>query len=259
MNLTQITDLNTPSLQIYKILRDNVFSKDNSFIADSPKVVNILLETDIEVRSILATQEYYDKFRDLIENKNIPILYVGEKKLIETIIGHKLHHNVMLHGVRPKESSLDEMDDKIIILDNIGSSENVGAIARSAAGLGVYSYLLPKNSPHPYGRRALRVSMGHISKLKYRLYDDILETIGDLKKSGYQIFGAELEPDSVSLADIQVPRKWALIMGNEDQGLSKKVIKACDKTVKIDMAEGVKSLNVAIAASILIHGFAANV
>ena len=74
MQLTEITDLNTPSLEIYRQLRDKVFSADNSFIADSPKVVNILLETDIEVKSLLATKEYYEEFKDLIAQKEIPHL-----------------------------------------------------------------------------------------------------------------------------------------------------------------------------------------
>ncbi|MDA3945419.1 MAG: RNA methyltransferase, partial [Helicobacteraceae bacterium] len=89
MNLIEINDLNTPSLEIYRQLRDNAFSKDNSFIADSPKVVNILLETPIEVKSLLATKEYYEEFESLISAKKIPLLFVADKKLMESIVGHK--------------------------------------------------------------------------------------------------------------------------------------------------------------------------
>jgi len=71
MHLTKVDDLNAPSLSIYRQLRDNAFTQDNSFIADSPKVVNMLLETPIEVRSILATQEYYDEFESLLADKSL--------------------------------------------------------------------------------------------------------------------------------------------------------------------------------------------
>ena len=93
MNLITIDDSNGESLEIYHKLRENVFSEDNSFIADSPKVVNILLQTDIEVKSILATKEYYDEFEELISKKNIPKLFVIDKKEMQKIIGHKIHHN----------------------------------------------------------------------------------------------------------------------------------------------------------------------
>jgi len=62
MILIPVDSLNTKELSIFKNMRENAFNKDNSFIADSPKVVNLILQTDIEVKSILATKEYYDQF-----------------------------------------------------------------------------------------------------------------------------------------------------------------------------------------------------
>jgi len=255
MQLTKVDDLNAPSLAIYRQLRDNAFTQDNSFIADSPKVVNMLLQTPIEVRSILATQAYYDEFESLLSAKDIPHLYVAEKRLIESIVGHKIHHNVMMHGVRPAETPLDLLDDQILMLDLITSTENIGAIARSAAALGVNSYLLPSQGPHPYGRRALRVSMGHVSQLKVHLYDNIFTTIEALRSAGYRVFAAEVTPDATPLAEVQVPQKWVLLMGHEGKGLSKEVVAVCDEAVQIEMVPGIKSFNVGVAASILMYQF----
>lgn len=255
MKLIEITDLNIPELQIYKILRDNHFTIDNGFIADSPKVVNILLKTDIEFKSILATREYYDEFKELIEKKNIPKLYVASRELMGTIVGHKIHHHVMAHGIRPEQNSLDELGKKIIMLDNISSAENIGSIARCAAGMGIDSYLLPTQAPHPYGRRALRVSMGHMSKLKYSIYEDIFLTIKELKKKGYRIYGAEVTEDSTPLSRVEVSQKWVLLMGNEGYGLSRELIDMCDEIVTIEMADGVRSFNVAVASSIIMYKF----
>ncbi len=251
----KIEDIDSLELRIYKQLRDSAFREDNSFIADSPKVVNMLLSTDIEVKSILATQEYYDEFKELIEAKTIPKLYVASKDEMQSIVGHKIHHNCMMHGIRPDEVSLDDMDDNIIMLDAITSTQNVGSIARSAAALGVLSYLLPKQSPHPYSRRALRVSMGHASMLKTHIYDDIFSTIDALKSKGYKIFAAEVTPDAVSLSKIEVPIKWVLLMGHEGKGISQDVLDVCDAVVNIEMQEGIKSFNVAVAASILMYKF----
>jgi len=255
MNYTPITDLNLPELQIYKQLRDNAFSADNSFIADSPKVINKLLETSIQVKSIFATQEYYDTYKDLIASKNIPQLFVADKTLMQEIVGHKIHHNAMMHGIRPEPTPLNELGKNIIMLDEISSTENIGSIARSAAALGVNSFLVPKQGPHPYARRALRVSMGHISMLQTHLYDNIFETLATLKKQGYTIFAAEVTPESIPLSTLKLPEKWVLLMGHEGKGISEEILEVCDTTVKIEMVEGVKSFNVSIAASILMYQF----
>ena len=253
MNYIDINDINLPQLNIYHQFRDNAFTSDNSFVADSPKVVNLLLQTDITVRSILATQEYYDAHEHLIKEKDIPQLYVASKALMQDIVGHKIHHNVMMHGTRPEQTALDALDDNIIMLDEISSTQNIGSIARSAAALGVNSYLLPTHGPHPYSRRALRVSMGHISMLKTHQYEEIKETIISLKENGYRIYAAEVTSDSTPLSKVKVTQKWVLLMGHEGSGLSQEVLKLCDEVVTIEMTEGVKSFNVGIAASIIMY------
>lgn len=255
MNLVSVESDDSPELNIYRTLRDNAFSEDNSFIADSPKVVNMLLQSDIEVKSILATKEYYEKFKDLISTKNIPKLFVADKKIMQDIVGHKVHHNVMMNGIRPDETELNSLDENIIMLDEISSTENIGSIARSAAALGINSYLLPKRGPHPYGRRALRVSMGYVSKLKFNLYDDIFLTCKKLKDAGYKIFAAEATQDSTPLWHVKVPKKWVLLMGHEGKGISQEVLNICDEVVTIEMQEGIKSFNVGVAASIMMYQF----
>jgi tRNA G18 (ribose-2'-O)-methylase SpoU len=256
--MNYINTIEAKDLEIYHQLRDKAFSADNSFIADSPKVVNILLQTDIVVKSILATQAYYDEFFELLENKNIPKLYVATKEQMQSIIGHKIHHNCMMHAIRPAQTPLEELGEHIIMLDEISSSENIGSIARSAAALGVNSFLLPSRAPHPYQRRALRVSMGHVSKLNIHIYDNIFTTIADLKRRDYKIFAAEVMPDSIPLSEVKVPKKWVLLMGHEGKGLSQEVLAACDCSVKIEMMPDVRSFNVAVAASIMMYTFKQN-
>ena len=255
MNFITIDDINIPELNIYHQFRDNAFTADQSFVADSPKVVNLLLETDIEIRSILATQEYYEAYEHLIKDKGIHQLFVASKALMQEIVGHKIHHNVMMHGTRPEETALDNLSDNIIMLDEISSTQNIGSIARSAAAIGIDSYLLPTHGPHPYSRRALRVSMGHISMLKTHLYENIKETIVTLKENGYRIYAAEVTSDSTPLSSVKVVDKWVLLMGHEGSGLSDDILALCDEVVTIEMMEGVKSFNVGVAASIMMYQF----
>ena len=255
MNFTHITAIDAPELNIYHQFREHAFKADGSFVADSPKVVNLLIEENIEVCSILATQEYYDTNTSLLSTINDAIFYIATKEQMQNIVGHKIHHNVMMHGIRPKETALDALGDNILMLDEISSTQNIGAIARSAAAIGIDSYLLPSYGPHPYSRRALRVSMGHIAMLKTHIYTDMKETINTLKSNGYRIYAAEVTEDSTPLASVKVVDKWVLLMGHEGHGLSEEILSLCDEVVTIEMMEGVKSFNVGIAASIMMYQF----
>ena len=255
MNYIHIDDIHAPELAIYHQFREHAFKTDGSFVADSPKVVNLLIEEDIQIKSILATQEYYDTHTSLLEKIQDATFYVATKEQMQNIVGHKIHHNVMMHGIRPKETLLNNLGDNILMLDEISSTQNIGAIARSAAAIGIDSYLLPSYGPHPYSRRALRVSMGHIAMLKTHIYTDMKVTIQKLKENGYRIYAAEVTTDSTPLASVNVTDKWVLLMGHEGHGLSKEILSLCDEVVTIEMMEGVKSFNVGIAASIMMYQF----
>ena len=255
MNYIPINTIDDPKLSIYHQFREHAFRKDGSFVADSPKVVNLLLTQKIEVKSILATQSYYDAHQTLLMPYSEAIFYVATKEQMQNIVGHKIHHNVMMHGIRPLEVNLCELGDHIIMLDEMSSTQNIGAIARSAVAMGVDSYVVPIHAPHPYSRRALRVSMGHIAMLDLHCYDSIKETIITLKGYGYRIYGAEIAPDSTALFEVKPTEKWVILMGHEGSGLSLEVMALCDEIVTIEMVEGVKSFNVAIAASLMMYQF----
>lgn len=255
MNFITITHIDAPELSIYHQFRENAFKEDGSFVADSPKVVNLLLEENVEVKSILAMQAYYDAHTNLLETKKDATFYVATKEQMQNIVGHKIHHNVMMHGIRPKEVALETLGDHIIMLDEISSTQNIGAIARSAAALGVDAYVVPKHGPHPYSRRALRVSMGHVSMLNIHTYSDITQTIKTLQANGYRIYAAEVAPNSTPLAQVKVAEKWVILMGHEGTGLSPEVMALCDEIVTIEMMPDVKSFNVGIAASLMMYRF----
>ncbi len=255
MILTPVDNIESEAIQIYNRFRENAFRADNSFVADSPKVVNLLLESNLKIKSILATQEYYDTHRSLLSHKEIDFLFVAPKTLMHSIVGHKIHHNVMMHGIRPEETALSDLGNHIMMLDEISSTQNIGSIARSAAAIGVDSYIVPFHGPHPYSRRALRVSMGYVSKLNLHVYSDMVQTLSLLKAEGYHIFGAEVTPQALPLSEVDVPKKWVLLMGHETTGLSQEILDLCDTAVQIEMAEGIKSFNVGVAASIMMYRF----
>ncbi|MEA1982149.1 MAG: RNA methyltransferase [Campylobacterota bacterium] len=253
--IIKVDDIEIQELEIYSSLRESAFREDGSFIADSPKVVNLLLESNLEIKSMLATQEYYDEFSQLLSTKNIPKKYLTTKEEMKKIVGHKIHHNCMMHGIRPRNAQMEELSDGILLLDGITSAENVGSIVRSCAALGVNSLAISNATPHPYNRRALRVSMGHSKMIDTYIYEDIKESIEAFQKRGYRVYAAEVREDATLLSRVQVSGKWVLIMGHEGKGISGDILDLCDEVVTIEMQEGIKSFNVGVAASIILYIF----
>ena len=254
MKVVELDSLELPELRPYRTLRGNRFDADGGFVADSPRVVDQLLDSGLEFLSLLCTPEYLQTRRSLIEAAGVPRVYLGERKLLETIVGHRIHHNVMAHLRRPPSVALEQLPDQVLMLSRLNNMENVGAIARSAAALGVYGYAVPAGGPHPYGRRAIRVSTGHITRLATHIYEDPLETIRAFKARGYRILAAEVTERAIPLADFSpVPEKWVLILGNEEEGVPEEILNAADTVLQIEMEPDVKSFNVAMAASILMY------
>ena len=252
--IISVTDLESPELLPYRTLRGNLFDRDGSFVADSPRVVGQLLGSGLHFKSLLCTPEYLAAERARIEAAGVPRVFVGERRLLEGIVGHRIHHNVMAHLLRPPNVPLEQLPDQVLMLGRLNNMENVGAIARSAAALGVRGYAVPANGPHPYGRRAIRVSTGHITRLATHIYEDPLETIRAFKARGYRILAAEVTEEAVPLADFSpVPPKWVLILGNEEEGVPEEILKEADTVLQIEMEPDVRSFNVAMAASILMY------
>jgi tRNA G18 (ribose-2'-O)-methylase SpoU len=255
MRLIPVDTLDLPELQVYRTLRGNLFDRDNSFIDDSHRVVLMLLERGIRPKSLLATAEFYEQHSETIERyaADVP-LYVGTKETLGQIVGRNVHHHVMMHAHRPESVPIERLGDRIVMLDRLNNMENVGAIARSAAALGIGGYVVPAAGPHPYGRRAVRVSTGHVSHLHVHLYDDPVATIRALQEQGYRVYAAEVTIGATPLSQLRdVPAKWAVVLGNEEEGVPPEVVAACDEAIVIEMEPEVKSFNVAMAGAIVMH------
>ena len=161
----------------------------------------------------------------------------------------------MMHGIRPKDVAFDALGDGVLLLDGITSAENVGSIVRSCAGLGVDSLVIAKETPHPFNRRALRVSMGYAKNIRTYVHEDIKRSIVAFQAKGYRVFAAEVSEGSTPLSKVKVPKKWVLIMGHEGRGIAQDILDLCDEVVTIEMQKGVKSFNVGVAASLMMYQF----
>lgn len=277
LNIIEIKDFNAPELDVYARLTEaQLLNKDHPedgmFIAESPKVIGRALDAGYTPVSVLAEQrqlEENDETRQVLrryENTDIPI-YTADFNVLAKLTGFKLTRGMLcVMRRRPLQNYLELCAGKsrIAILENVMNPTNVGAIFRSAAALHMEAVLLTPGCSDPLYRRASRVSMGTVFQVPWtsiqdeneiRCQREILwpkQAITELKQMGYKTAALALTDDSVSIDDpnLMQEEKLAVILGTEGDGLMKETMGLCDYTVKIPMAQGVDSLNVAAASAV---------
>ena len=138
---------------------------------------------------------------------------------------------------------------RVVVIEAVTDTTNIGAIFRSAAALGIDAVLLTRDSCDPLNRRAVRVSMGSVFLVPWTWIDG---PVSSIKSFGFKTAAMALSDDSISLDDAllaQEPR-LAIIMGTEGDGLPEQTIREADYVVRIPVSHGVDSLNVAAAAAV---------
>lgn len=148
---------------------------------------------------------------------------------------------------------------RLLALDGICDTANLGSMIRCASAFGVDAMLLSHDCCDAWYRRAVRVSMGHCCRVPCVRVRSLADTIKQMKNElGVESYAAVIDTDSELILEKVAPGDitgaWCCVMGNEGNGVSKQVVKACSKRIRIDMVDGVDSLSVPIATGILLHG-----
>ena len=284
INIIEIKDLDAPELQIYYNLNEaqlfHYFEpKPGIFIAESPKVIERALDAgcvplsflmekkhvETQAKEILARCEKLQS-RDLTqkslvyrEDEHVIPVYVAEVEVLAKITGYQLTRGMLCAMYRPTLPSVEQLCKnarRVAILENVVNPTNVGAIFRSAAALHMDAVLLTPGCSNPLYRRAMRVSMGTVFQVPWTIFPEKEKWPEDgmacLQKLGFKTAAMALRDDSVSIDDagLMAEDKLAVVLGTEGDGLGGTTIADCDYTVKIPMAHGVDSLNVAAASAV---------
>ena len=261
-NIITLTLLDAPELDVYARLtqaqlRNRLEPEKGLFIAESPKVIGTALDTGLEPVSFLMEQRHItgDAASLLARFPDVPV-YTAERELLARLTGYTLTRGVLCAMRRPAPKSPTEViagAKRIAVLEGVVDATNIGAIFRSAAALGMDAVLLSPTCCDPLTRRAVRVSMGTVFQLPWATFDTWpAGGMEILRGAGFATCAMALRDDSLALGDERLNSlpKLAIVLGAEGDGLANGTIAACDYTVRIPMAHGVDSLNVAAASAV---------
>ena len=265
-NIVEITDLAAPELDVFARLteaqlRSRAEAEKGIFIAESPKVIERALDAGYEPLSLLMGRKHIEgQGREIIARcEGLPV-YTADRELLADLTGYTLTRGVLCAMRRPRLRPVEDLCAKarrVAVLEGIVDSTNVGAIFRSAAALGIDAVLVTPTCGDPLYRRAVRVSMGTVFQVPWTRIGDTPEEwpqpgLERLRKLGFKTAAMALRDDSVSIDDprLRAEEKLAIVLGTEGDGLASATIADCDYTVRIPMAHGVDSLNVAAASAV---------
>ena len=258
MAIIEITSLEQSGVEVFGTLTEaqlrNKLEPDKGiFIAESPKVIDVALRAGYEPLSLLCERKHIegDAASIIARCGDIPV-YTGERELLAQLTGYVLTRGVLCAMRRPVMLSVEQVcreASRVVVIDSVTDTTNIGAIFRSAAALGIDAVLLTRTSCDPLNRRAVRVSMGSVFLVPWTWLDGPVQS---LNAFGFKTVAMALTDKSIPLADpiLATEPRLAIVMGTEGDGLPQETIASTDYVVRIPMSHGVDSLNVAAASAV---------
>lgn len=258
MPIIEITSLNHPGVEVFATLteaqlRNRLDSTKGIFIAESPKVINVALNAGYEPISLLCERKHItgDAADIIARCSDIPV-YTGDRELLASLTGYTLTRGVLCAMRRKIDQKVEDVcrnAQRVVVIDGVVDTTNIGAIFRSAAALGIDAVLLTPSSCDPLNRRAVRVSMGSVFLVPWTWMH---EPIISLNALGFKTVAMALTDNSVSIDDpaLLAEKRLAIVMGTEGDGLAPETIAQADYVARIPMNHNVDSLNVAAASAV---------
>jgi tRNA G18 (ribose-2'-O)-methylase SpoU len=239
--------------------RREVERRGGFFVVEGALALEALLGSEFPIRSVLVSERKADRVRSLVGGR-APLVVRSEDE-VEAIAGFPFHRGVLAAAVRrPLAPVADVLEGAqlVAVAEGLTDHENVGALFRNAAAFAVDAVLLDPATADPLYRRSVRVSLGHVLRVPWTRVSTWPEGLGELRRRGFELLALTPAPDAEPVdavaLDVAARRpRVALLVGAEGPGLSAAAMTTCDRQVRIPIARGVDSLNVATAAAVALH------
>lgn len=224
------------------------------FVAEGVETVRRVLASEVRVLSLFVLPRRAGPLEDEAARRSVPV-FVADPQVYNATVGFDAHRGVLALCDRPPAPSLAEVVTRaslLAVVEGVGDAENLGALVRSAAAFGVDGIVLDPSCADPWVRRTVRVSMGHVVGAPIVRTGDWPASLDEMRRAGLAVVALTPSGDH-DLATWRPPARTAVLVGAEGAGLSEAALAAADVRVRIPMASGVDSLNVAAASAVALH------
>jgi tRNA G18 (ribose-2'-O)-methylase SpoU len=253
MPVIPVSDPADPRLDDFRNLTDADVRPDRRgiVIGEGSNVVERMALSRYPMRAVVGVAERIDALRPVLDPLGVPV-YVVDKWLLSDVVGFRVTRGVLAAALRPEAPDVAELlggASRLAVLEGLNDFENLGAIFRNAAAFGIDAVLLDPRCADPLYRRSVRVSMGHVLRVPFVVLPG--EWPASLRLlAGFRLLALTPRAEATALRSVVPPPRWAVLLGAEGPGLSAGALAAADQLVRIPMACGVDSLNVATAAAV---------
>lgn len=254
MNNLIISKDNSNIKYVKKLISSSKFrAETKSFVIEGVRMCEEALKSKSKILKAFYTKKCAEKFSKLIsEIKNhAEQIFLVSENLIKVISDAQTPQGIVL--VCEQKDQIKEVQGRnIVLLENIQNPSNLGSVFRVCDALDVKDVFILNSSCDIYNPKVLRGSMGSIFRLNLFLKDDSLACINNLKNLGYKIYATVPKINATPLDQVDFSDKIGIILGNEGKGLKEETIAVCDGRITIPMNKETESLNVSVAAGILV-------
>ncbi|MCA9295394.1 MAG: RNA methyltransferase [Phycisphaerales bacterium] len=264
-----IDDADDDRLEVFRDVREkDLRGRRNLFIGESEMIVRRLLRTPERLHALLLTPQKFQRLRDaLVDLPPAVPVYLVDLDTMGRIAGFHVHRGVLAAGIRPTREALTldaalghlRNDDPctLVIAEGLTNVDNIGALFRNAAAFGVDGIVLDPACCDPLYRKAIRVSMGHTLSTPYAVAERWPADLDRLREEwNIAVYAAEVMADSSPVCNLPTTARdgrCAFVFGAESTGVSPEVLARCAGVFHIPMAQGVPSLNVAVASAVMLY------
>jgi len=263
-----IRDVEDPRLADYRHLNDaaarTAAGRDDATgggcaIVEGAVALEVVLRAGVPLRSLLLTRARAESMAPLLERRAADVpLFVADREVLAEVVGFDLHRGVLASAERRPPLPADEVlgsCSRVVVTEGLNDHENLGALFRNAAALDIDAVLLDDRTADPLYRRCIRVSSGWAAVLPHARLGALPGGYDRLRSHGFRVVALTPSPDALA-ADRAAAAGWlddrvALVVGAEGPGLAPASIAGADAAVRIPMAPGVDSLNVATSLAVV--------
>ncbi len=276
-----ITSFDLPELAVYRTMKfQGEHRAQGIFVSESEKTTRRLLESELEVVSMVLPEAMLAGFEELLNaRKEVVRVYCAPRGVLERLTGFQLYQGVMAVGRVPRQPELEVLigsrgnrqspiaDSQVgianrkskienillVAADGVSNSQNVGVLIRNCAAFSATAFLAAENSCSPWLRRAVAASVGTIFKMPAIELTNLCETLKILKERGIWCVAAHPHTERRTIMDTDFRRDVCVVFGAEGEGIRREVLELCDEVVAIPMGSEVDSLNVGSASAVFLY------